>query len=100
MPDVNSEILDQAQPKKENKDSYVQRLREAQEQLCKGLIASNFDFKKWLLEFNTYIKNYDRFFYSTISNFILSKSDDKEVSSITQNITDIISKVKKRRNSS
>lgn len=62
MPDVNSEILDQAQPKKENKDSYVQRLREAQEQLCKGLIASNFDFKKWLLEFNTYIKNYDRFF--------------------------------------
>ena len=29
MPDVNSEILDQAEPKKENKDSYVQQLREA-----------------------------------------------------------------------
>ncbi len=95
MADVNSEILDQAEPKKENKDSYVQQLREAQEQLCNSLISSNFNFKKWLLEFNTYIKNYDRFFYSTISNFILSKSDDKEVSSITQNITDIISKVKK-----
>lgn len=29
MADVNSEILDQAEQKKENKDSYVQQLREA-----------------------------------------------------------------------
>jgi len=29
MADVNSEILDQAEPKKENKNSYVQQQREA-----------------------------------------------------------------------
>lgn len=79
----------------EEKGDYIKDMSEAQKELCNKLV--DFEFQDWILTFDEYIARYDRFFYSTISHFILSEEDDEQVASVIQNITVIISKVRKNK---
>lgn len=92
---INSEILDNVSPIKENKDIYIANLEKAQKDLCVALINKELDLEKWISDFNEYVENYNRLFYSVISRFIFSEKDDKIISLLLENINRVFSKIKK-----
>lgn len=64
-----------------------------QKSLYDILIEPKFDFNKWMIKFDEYEKRYSRFFYSSISQYILQEKDDKKIAQLIQNITVVTSRV-------
>jgi len=90
----NAEILNQVPPQTEShEDTHIKDMRSAQLKLCKNLVTTEFDCPGWLSLFNNYINEYERIFYSPISQFILSETDDNKIALLLQNINDTVARV-------
>lgn len=90
----NAEILNQVLPQTEShEDTHIKGMRSAQLELCKNLVTTEFDCSGWLSLFNNYIDEYERIFYSPISQFILSETDDNKIALLLQNINDTVARV-------
>jgi len=57
------------------------------------LKSDKFDFDQWISMFDEYEKQYSRFFYSHISQYIFDEPDDTIISKILQNITIVTRKI-------
>lgn len=90
----NSSIFNSTQPLQNADLDSLDVAREKQEKLYTSLVGAAFDSIQWLKLFNEYIKDYKRYYYSVVSNTILTKQTDDEVSSALLNINTVIHKVK------
>lgn len=78
-------------------DTELYEQKKAQNSLYKKLAAPNtdFDFRSWMKEFDTFSQKYDRFLYSQISSEILRETSEDTVTFVMSNVKTIIEKIQR-----
>lgn len=64
-----------------------------QKELYNMLMEADFKLYNWIKLFDIYEKNYQRFFYHHISQYILMEKEEERIGQLIQNITIVTSRV-------
>lgn len=87
-------LLNSNTPEAITQNEELKKQIDEQKKLISKLMESgNFDFKSWMLEFSNFENNHDRFLYSSISQMIITESDDEKILSLISRISTVVERI-------